>query len=204
MCEATLQTTTLSEWIVAGGHQGFSGADNAPMRDASGLPYLPARSLRGLLRWACKQVDNTLELGVVPDLFGEAGCTGKLRLGDAHLPRKLQEALQGAESAKRAELKEDFYTDVSRTRIDPQTGSAEDRSLRTMQVGIPGLVFVAPLEVPDMAALRLVAYATGLVRRLGANRYRGLGRCRVNVYRNDQRIAPTLADIQNIAGGHQS
>lgn len=204
MIEATLQTTMLSEWIVAGGQEGFSGADNAPLRDADGLPYLPARSLRGLLLHACKQVESNLGLEICGGLFGGEGRKGQLRLGEALLPADLRREVLEADGEERTSLKEDFYTDVSRTRIDPDSGTAAAHSLRTMQVGIPGLVFLARVEVPDTTGLRLIGYGAGLVRHVGAKRYRGLGRCRMQLYRAGELVQPTLADIRNIATGDQS
>jgi len=60
MIQATLVIHCDSEWLIAGGNSTLGTADMAPMRDAEGLPFVPGRTIRGLLREAMAIVDDAL------------------------------------------------------------------------------------------------------------------------------------------------
>ena len=58
MIRAQLVIHCDSEWLVGGGESTVGTADLAPMLDAEALPFIPGRTLRGLLREAVTQIDD--------------------------------------------------------------------------------------------------------------------------------------------------
>lgn len=193
MIQATLKVTMLSEWLVAGGFDRSSGADQVQVRDSEGFPYIPGRTLRGLLREACEtaaacEAGSALD-ALVASLFGREGEEGCLALTDATLPQEVVAAVLRAQDIEEREgLLRLFCGLVARTALTEE-GVAKEPTLRISEVGIPGLVFLAQLSAPDKSSLQFLAFAAGLVRRLGACRYRGLGRCRLELLAGDQPVA---------------
>lgn len=177
MTEAIIQINMLTEWLIGGERDRSSWADVAQVRDRFGLPYIPGRSLRGLLRDASHTLcmsSSAMHKDTHVKLFGAEGIPGELRVGNAYLPDVVRnQCLQYKE--QELELR-DFVTLVAATAIDPESGSAKKHSLRFTEVAIPGLQLEASISLPESY---LIAMATicAMVRCLGANRYRGLGRC---------------------------
>lgn len=188
MIDATIQIDMLSEWLIGGERDRSSGADVAQLRDRFGLPYIPGRSLRGLLR------DASQTLAMAPDLnhrathqklFGKEGVPGLLRVGNAYLPEEVRQACQADHTLEAR----DFVTLIAATAIDNKTGAAKDHSLRFTEAAIPGLQFESKVALPE-EYLNALATICALVRCLGANRYRGLGRCHMQI-RHENAPKPT-------------
>lgn len=183
MIDATLQIVFESEWLVAGGDSVLGTADMAAVKDDDGLPFVPGRSLRGVLREAVALIDDCSRCGWATELFGErldpSGgrnySEGTVRIGNATLVAEIAAAC--ADSDLRTEL----YTSVRRTSLTDDR-VARRHTLREMEVCVPGLILVAAVQVPDRPSLEVVAFAAGLVRSLGHGRSRGLGRCSLAVF----------------------
>ncbi len=122
------------------------GLVNTLLRDATGRPYLPGSTLRGLLRARCDH-PHLAEI-----LFGEArqkvdekrqvnwpGHAGQLRVYDA--------TFDGGGPIDR----------VSRTGIDPLTGAARQHHLATHEVVPPGTGFHLRLELDHVGDWELQA-----------------------------------------------
>lgn len=182
MIDARIEVTFDAEWLVAGGESSLGTADLAPMKDAEGLPFIPGRSLRGVLREAVCIVDDCVGGSWATELFGErlvAGGPhhyreGTVRVGNALLVRELAAACSNPDTRR------DLYAAVRRTALTADR-VAKRHTLRELEVCIPGLMLVADVETPDEQSLKVLAFACGLVRSLGHGRSRGLGRCRLSV-----------------------
>jgi CRISPR/Cas system CSM-associated protein Csm3 (group 7 of RAMP superfamily) len=171
-----------SEWLVAGGASTVGTADLAPMLDSEGLPFIPGRTLRGLLREAVTLVDEAIgsHASNADRLFGtrktseSAGSSagnGSIRIGDALLPLEIAALFQTAADRR------DLLATIRRTALEDKTRSAKKGSLREIEVAIAGLQLVASVECQCDDDLALLAFAGGLVRGFGHSRSRGLGRC---------------------------
>ena len=197
----TLTTDLLSYWRCGTGEGRSAMLDATCLRDANGLPYVPGRHLRGLLRDAVRDLEALGADGFADQtvrLFGEEGFVadgqsgeptprlktrpGLIWIDNAVLPEETRHWIAATPGAS-AEL---FRTTRS-TAIEPQTGAAAEQSLRAEEVAIP-LSLAAPIglvseaDAADGAAIRkLLAEACVLLRCLGAKRSRGLGRCRVTL-----------------------
>jgi CRISPR/Cas system CSM-associated protein Csm3 (group 7 of RAMP superfamily) len=199
MIHATVVIHCDSEWLVAGGDPILGTADMAPMLDAEGLPFVPGRTLRGLLREAVSTVDDCPEIPTksADRLFGTrkqdgaAGnaADGTVRVGDALLPWEIAEELSAGQHGAR-----DLVLSIRRTALDGTRRSAKQGSLREMEVVMAGLQLVAPLACESEHDLRCIAFAAGLVRSFGHSRSRGLGRCRLEVRREDKTVESDTAE----------
>jgi CRISPR/Cas system CSM-associated protein Csm3 (group 7 of RAMP superfamily) len=163
------------------------------MLDAEGLPFIPGRTLRGLLREAVTQVDEAIgaSAGNADRFFGTRknaegtdatpgdGC---VRVGDALLPQAI------ADLCVTAADRRDLVATIRRTALEPGTRSAKRGSLREMEVAIAGLQLAATIDCPSKDDLELLAFASGLVRSFGHSRSRGLGRCHMEITHDGERI----------------
>jgi hypothetical protein len=168
--------------------------DREVEHDASGLPFMRGRTLRGLLAEECANILFALDLQGGADkwrtsaykLFGQPGSTtrdtGLLRVGDARLPDTLRAAVQAALERRQPEITAEVVLE-SLTAIRRQTsmnvhGAPQKGSLRAMRVILPGTIFEALLEFehgPNDRTLALLAVCILAFRRAGTGRNRGRG-----------------------------
>lgn len=201
ICLGTLTTDLLSYWRCGTGEGRSAMLDATCLRDGDGLPYVPGRHLRGLLRDAVRDLEAMGAEGFAGQtlaLFGEQGfvtdqpggvptprlktAPGQIWIESAVLPEKTRSWIAATPGAS-AEL----FRTVRSTAHDPESAAAAEQSLRAEEVAIPlrlaapiGLVSEAGAEDGD-AIRKLLAEACVLLRSLGAKRNRGLGRCRVTL-----------------------
>jgi hypothetical protein len=196
----TLRLEILSCWRSGTGEGRSAMLDATCLRDEGGMPYVPGRHLRGLL----KDSIRTLEiLGVMEAkeatvwLFGENGFTdngaerptarqktqeGLVWVDSAVLPAAETEWLRTRQAASNA-----LFATVRSTAIERKLGTTLEGSLRSEEVAIP-LMLEAPfgacraLKNGEREALvELVRDGATLMRGIGSKRNRGLGRCIVTV-----------------------
>lgn len=175
MIEATLVVRMLSEWAVSTGESSDDGADNTIVRDVSGLPILPAKTLRGLLRDAATAIASEEAISMLFGIAGEgsgASQFGCLKVSDGMLCNEEWNSL----GLTKAELGETLTITRVQTAIERTTGSAKAHSLRKFEIAAPGLEFAAKVHC-NREYLPLLQAAALLVRRLGHSRSRGLGYC---------------------------
>ena len=163
--------------------------------DRWGCPYLPGRTLKGVLREECANILFALERmrrgekmqAAAEQLFGlRGGGLGKetiLRFSDAQLPAADRQVLIEAVGIGKGGIQAKEVLDAltafrSQTSINPMTGSARQKSLRRMRVILRETTFEAPLQFtrePRDEELALLSACVKALRRLGSSRNRGLG-----------------------------
>lgn len=182
-------------WHAGAGRGSGHHLDALVCRDADGLPYLPGKTLRGLLRDAVRKLEqwggeSAIGEGMTRRLFGgeawerdgddvkarDVTEPGALFVSDARLPDEVRSWLALPENGGlRAGLfREHFSTAMT------ADGVAREKSLRGMELAVPIVLRaeVRPLPGRDAAGWRkAVLAALPLVRAAGAMRSRGLGRC---------------------------
>ncbi len=193
----TLTFKFLSYWSVGGGG-GLAGSyDSRCARDSDGLPYIPGRQVRGLLRDAvrCATDFGWIEDAKAADiLFGSRGDyhlnptrsdtqPGTLRVGSASLPLADKDALRG-----RSNLIDALFEARRSTAIDPNTGTAKKHSLRVDEICVPLTVIATVTPLGPLGELSAqwrdwIGVAAPLIRAVGRKRSRGLGRCILHVAR---------------------
>jgi hypothetical protein len=199
----TLVVRIDSYWRAGTGRGAAGRLDALCIRDRDGLPCLPGRAVKGLLRDA---VDRAEQWGwfahrprpaLTTRLFGEEGfrrtedgspdmtrpypaaASGCLRVSNAVLPPGDRAWLK-----KEPQLIAHLFGTMNSTAIRHDTGAALDRSLRAEEVAMPMTLEAeiaelgggAPPDWPEVLAL-----AIPLVRAVGSGKSRGLGRCHVSL-----------------------
>jgi hypothetical protein len=181
-----------SYWHPGTGRGSAFHLDAVTHAGADGLPRLPGRTLKGLLRDALWRAEQwgwpDVPAGSTAALFGTAADgesisrPGLLRVADAVLPEHISAYLAGNSDGRK--LIPGLYREHFSTAIDGKTGVAKGRTLRGMRVVVP-LMLVAVIDevtgvddVPDWHE-RLAAVLP-LVTAVGAYRSRGFGRARLH------------------------
>jgi CRISPR/Cas system CSM-associated protein Csm3 (group 7 of RAMP superfamily) len=175
--------------------------DQEVEHDPFGFPYLRGRTLKGLLS---EEGDNLIAMltnhrpsweRVACDLFGTLGSTigtmGAVHVGDACLPEDLRQAVASQikdETLTKTEVLDSLTTIRRQTSIDPQSGTADEGSLRSFRVVLRDLCFTADLifeKMPSDEMLSLVAVVSLALRRLGSGRNRGRGHVQCTLHDAD-------------------
>lgn len=182
-------------WHCGAGRGGGAVIDAKVQRDATGLPYVPGRHLRGLVRAACECAQEwtwpDCDASLAAHLFGDrtegAGDRmpqpGCLRVADATLPDG--EAAWLAHSSDGRALITGLFRNLHVTAIDQATGSAKGPNLRGIEVTVP-LTLYADVELldgrtPPAGWVEQLQRVLPLVTAVGAHRSRGLGRACVTL-----------------------
>lgn len=170
-----------SDWHCGSGLSGGADVDALAVKDRRGLPYVPGRTVKGILRDACDDMCRYVGLAEadVRRVFGffaadaAEAVRGCAFFSDAELSGAEAEAIVSERLAV------GLYRSVASTAIGVD-GVAVDASLRKIQVVVPcrleGSIVGVPCDFVESLGL-----AMGLVKRLGVGRGSGLGRCRMSV-----------------------
>lgn len=176
-------------WIVSAGYGLGALHDEVCVRDPDGLPYVPGRHLRGLLRHAVACLDAPGAGSVASILFGgragaetseEAEGTareGCLRVDSAELPSQERAWFRRPENREKTGL---LYRTLYATAVESETGTAANRTLRTIEVAVPLRLEarIRPLKpCPDGTDWKAsIRDALPLIRAVGKHRHAGMGR----------------------------
>ena len=183
----TLKIDLLCYWHGGSGHGAKADVDALVLRDNTGFPYLPGRTLKGLLR------DALYEMGLEGEavrLFGKEAATGENRgsvpgiiaVDDARMEETDRAWIDGSPEADG--LKAQLFDSVASTAIQ-DNGVAVSKSLRLVEVTLPmtlsGSITYMGTDERKASDLTLLSEACGIIRNLGSHRHRGLGRCRLTL-----------------------
>lgn len=198
-----------SFWHVGSGKGRGHYLDEECLKDSYGLPYVSGKQLKGLLRHAVRRAEEwgwyedlefpeQLEKGATSFedlLFGSATqnegrfetFAGMLFVDNATLAAEEYDFLKATDQAA---LRQYLYQPIYNTRIDAETGSAVNMSLRGTEVALPVSLYAdLSLKVTafDQALAEqqkkmlkhgswdIIKKALPLVDAVGAHRSRGLG-----------------------------
>lgn len=175
-------------WHIGTGRGSGYHIDALVEKDVHGLPYVPGKTLKGLLRDASYKLNAWGHSMPVEALFGKRGdatdesrndtSVGALRFSSLELIEK-QYLAQNTSDIK--SLRNHLFTTLSSTAIDEKTGIAKDKSLRMIEVVVPvtlvgEIELLHDLEELDTTQLKtLLNQAASLITHIGANKTRGFG-----------------------------
>ncbi len=174
MIEADLTIKTLAYWHCGTGRGQSAALDAIAARDELGLPLVPGRTVKGLLRDAVRRYASlghcasgwTTALfgseGFGPPRHGEEAPTpstrtqpGKIAVTSAFVDREVRDWFREAErtmdSVIVAQRRATLFRTISATAIDPDRGVARVGSLRTVEVVVP-LTLKATVSIADIEA----------------------------------------------------
>ena len=208
-----LRLDLLGWWHPGTGRGDGVAADAVVLRDPAGLPYLPGRTVKGLLREAVRLGGAAgipgLNAATQERLFGTALLgsdstdrvrrlesarfqtePGALRFGDAVLGQTAAEAdawrVWARTDTGKARVRQ-LVTTLASTAVDSKTGTVKEHTLRTIEVAAPVTLW-APLTVEGDATVPWEAVNEAVaifLRGVGSHRTRGLGRCSAQICREN-------------------
>lgn len=189
-----------TDWHCGSGLAAGADVDALVIKDDKGIPYIPGKTVKGLLREAVEDIlafrynakengkEKATELFI--DTFGyydgvteETGAPlqraemmrGKAFFTNAELPEAERRFIESEN------LQRFMCRPISSTAID-ENGVAKEHSLRKMEVTVPCALEGKILGLPDDALFQeLIKYAMSYIKRMGQNRNRGLGRCSFSI-----------------------
>lgn len=193
--------------------------DSDIVHDAMGIPYFPAKRLRGLLYESAVELwemmegtnkafssrlieelftraENSPVQMVLHDFYLETGADYQTKADEwAYLSEKYPKII-----TQESVLKQ--YTSIRfRTRINPETGTAADMSLRNVRVLDAGKKFIGKIEIlgANKQHLALLELALFNLTRAGMNRNRGLGHIRCSILKKgNSDVANMLKKLREV------
>lgn len=181
-------------WHTGSGLAAGADVDALVIKDKNNLPYIPGKTVKGLVREALEDIlkfKNADKQSVLKKNFGvfieekeqkddSEGNTKEMERGDifftnAHLSDELAKAI-----TKDKNLHRYMYSSIASTAIKEDTGVARKHSLRRMQTTIPCELYGAILNVHEELTNDVID-ALSFIKRIGVGRNRGLGRCQFTV-----------------------
>lgn len=182
----------LSDWHVGSGLDAGSDVDVLVLKDEDNLPYIPGKTIKGLLKDALKDMievqGELIPQKQIDNIFGYV--KEKNKDDNSTQENDNDRPIHGTAFFSNATIKDperqeifnnnltDFiYRNIASTQIDDK-GVAENKSLRVMQVCIP---LTLKAYISDVKDVELFEKAFKWQRHLGVNRNRGLGRCKFSI-----------------------
>lgn len=192
-----LQIKLLSDLCVASGESYNSFVDTDVAYDEYGVPYIPAKRLKGCIREAALELVEweTFDKSDYEDLFGKEGKKENkalFSLDNAYL-QNYQSYVRDLANCEDENLVHpqrvlDLFTYTrTQTALD-ENGIAEKGSLHTIRVINKGLVFEADLqEMQEISEKQkeLLKAAVSMVKHIGLGRTRGLGLVEISLLESE-------------------
>lgn len=155
-------------WHLSSGVSAGATMDSLVVKDGDGLPYVPGKTIKGLIREMVELIDNRKS----KEIFGDKGSNiANSYFSNATLDKDTINHLNANPT-----LKKHLFDKITSTKID-EKGLADDKSLREIEVVVP-LTLSGTIECEDE---ELISQALGMIKQIGLNRNRGLGRCKMEV-----------------------
>ena len=173
-----------TDWHCGSGLSASADVDSLPIKDAFGLPFVPGKTIKGLVREALIDLysfsqDSSKEK-VFLDTFGffkdreDQFRKGTAFFSNAELPN------EESKEIIRCNANKYLFRTISKTAIEPSTGIAKPHSLRKIDVTIPCQLKGYITGIPS-TLVEDVKNALRYIKRLGTGRNRGLGRCTITI-----------------------
>lgn len=217
MIELTLKVETESPVLLSSGEGWSTVVDTDLEYDSFGLPYFPAKRLKGLLRESLEEVEEMFQQAQIPwfsetDLdhcFGVCGDTGaslvsfhNLRLPEySKTTAWLKWAFDRFSGVLSAQQVLDTLTEIRAQTEITDDGIAKDNSLRTCRVLKAGQLLEGKIIIHDDEGehiTHLLALACLNLRYVGSKRNRGFGRVKCSLWQDNQELTKEI--IKNLKG----
>lgn len=185
--ELKYKITIHSVWHCGSGESKGADIDALVIKDKQGLPYIPGKTIKGLIKDGIQSVKDyqpeLVEESDIKTIFGEEGkCAGVCFFKNAVLPEQIHEFLSTEEGDT---YKKQLFNKISSTSIDSLTGVADEHSLRSIEVTIPVELEGEIIDVPE-EFMRKIGLAMKLIKNFGVGRNKGLGRCKFELKGENQ------------------
>ncbi|HIP44863.1 MAG TPA: CRISPR-associated protein [Sulfurospirillum arcachonense] len=173
--EMKYKITFFDYWHLGSGTSAGAKLDSLVVKESNGLPYVPGKTVKGLLRDMAEEIDSSK----IATVFGSEGSDmSQNYFSNAILNTATEEHL-----VKNRHLIKHLYSSISSTKIG-ENGIAKDSSLREIEVVVP-LVLYGEIECKNKDTEEILVAAMDMIKQIGLNRNRGLGRCQFSRIGND-------------------
>ena len=168
-----------SNWHCGSGLAAGADVDALVIKNKDGLPYVPGRTLKGLLREATEDLyEDKNSKVIINEIFGisgekEAHKTGCAFFDNAGFPEYEAKVIVSNSYTKY------LYQTFASTAID-ENGIADDNSLRKIETVVPCKLQGQILNVPENG-VDMLNNAAMMIKRMGTGRNRGYGRCKITI-----------------------
>jgi len=209
MTEFTLKIQLISDTLIGKGEGWGAIIDSDIIFDDMGMPYIPARRVKGCLRESALEVSEMFEIseidkkmnGFIKKLFGETGSmkSGPLEISNLYIENYFinrqwldwfKYKYEQENLFSRDQILKTFTSIKQHTAIE-KDGIAKDKSLRTFRVLKKNNIFFGNLHILDeidAASMQLLAFSIRNLRYLGTNRNRGLGQIKCELLEDGKDI----------------
>ena len=175
--EIKYKITFHTDWHCGSGLAAGADVDALVVKDKDGLPFVPGKTIKGLVREAMVEMGNADEALFVKT-FGRFDDKDKKDKGEAFFKNaELPETEKSAIITNK--VSKFLYRSIASTAID-ENGVAKEHSLRKMEVVVPCELEGEILNLPEEIVPQ-IENALKYIKRLGQNRNRGLGRCTITM-----------------------
>ena len=206
-----------SDLCTSSGESLGSFIDSDVCYDKYGIPYIPAKRIKGLLREAALEYCDWSgeDKEIIEKIFGKEGNRnpGLLEIDNAHIshynritniidsvPKEFERYLT------RQRLVNVFTYVRYQTAVNEETGASKDNSLRSTRVVKSGITFKAPIKIEncDSAKIELLEKITKLIMHMGINRTRGFGEVQC-VFEKDKSLNDYIeeTEITQVSGSDE-
>lgn len=217
MINLEVEIELCSATLLGSGEGWGSIIDSDTVFDKYGIPYLPGRRVKGLLRESAEEVlemfdkagINSVAKDSLEKLFGKPGnmLTSGCTVNNFYLRdyETLKQWIKWGENKYRIffskDIIENVFTEIrQQTRVD-KNGVAEENSLRTERVLKKGLIFKGNISIEDNKGfLKLLVFSCANLRRIGSDRNRGLGKINCTVRKDGNILANELLEELKVGG----
>lgn len=198
----TVHVTLKSDALIGSG-EGFGAIiDSDIVFDPYGVPFIPAKRFKGCLRDSACDVEEMYQKAdaaspvQVDETFGGKGQVHSTDIffTDLRIPDYEENSawLDYLFSEFKLVISTDAVTSAftyrrQSTRINVETGIAEDHSLRTVRVIKKGYTFIGEIKINSDRVETLTLACLNL-RRVGTKRNRGLGEVEVSLFKGKEKL----------------
>lgn len=172
----------LDFWHLGSGLSAGTRLDSLVVKDSDGLPFASGKTLKGLFREMAEMIDCDF----VNICFGGSSDPKDVCYDETKKDIEGECYFTNATLSKEAKeqilyhrLKDNLYVEIASTKID-EKGVAVDNSLREIEVVIPITLYGEINDVP-LKYVEKMKQSMKMVKRMGLNRNRGLGRCEISI-----------------------
>lgn len=182
-----------SMWHCGSGLSGGAEKDASVLKDKNKLPYIPGKTIKGLVREALEDIvyysnrtdlnkelirslGNSEDHDLRIDTSSDSSCA--MHKGITFFTNAILETKEQSYIVSK-ELMDYLYRNISSTAIG-QDGTAVEHSLRIIECTVPCTLYGEIIDIPDII-YEEYQMALQMIKRLGMNRNRGLGRCKFTI-----------------------
>lgn len=197
MNEYKIKIDLKSDVLVGTGEGHGAIVDSDVVLDEVGLPYIPSKRIKGIMRESAEEVNEMLgafnrsiDIGKI---FGTAGAEGgALHLANFFITEYEDckvwfKYLTNTHNINKQNITEQLTSLRYSTAIDMEKGCAKEHSLRIERVINKGNTFIAHADLYESCELDLALICQN-IRRMGTKRTRGLGEIDVALMKNGKSL----------------